>query len=358
MENHKNMTTIVITQTLFSAIILLSSAGPAANAPCLPPFAPRPGPFALEAEPDTVEKKQSSFTGIPILCHSPETKLAVGAAGSYFYRQSGSDTTSRPSTLGASLIYTQKQQIEIGFGVDLYWKKDTHHFSGGIGYSKFPDTFYGIGNNTAEEMAEDHTPQTFELGLSFQKTVRPGLYLGIHYQFSNVKMIEVEENGLLAQGDIPGSEGGVISSAGLGVNLDTRNNIFYPSAGGFYEFSVSLSRSAIGSDFGFAGYGDVADKVSHFERNSFKHYIGWGIRYLLIRDEKLNLRLDFGYGKGSSAFYINISEAFCLLKTTSQHKQDEPEPKRALKQMCSTWHRCRLTAFRHELALACSRCCA
>jgi outer membrane protein assembly factor BamA len=313
--------------------------------------------------------------------------LAAGATGGYYYRPAGSDTSSRPSTLGASLIYTQKKQIEIGLGVDLYWKKDAHHFSGGIGYSKFPDTFYGIGNNTAEEMAEDYTPQTFELGLSFQKTVRPGLYLGIHYQFSNTKMLEVEENGLLAKGDIPGSEGGVISSAGLGVNRDTRNNIFYPSSGGFYEFSVSLSRSAIGSDFdftaygldlrkfiplfsshvlafqgamtvitgappfqslselggilrgyaanryrdknliagqveyrmplwwrfglvGFAGYGDVADKVSHFERNSFKYSAGWGIRYLLIRDEKLNLRFDFGYGQGSAEFYINITEAF------------------------------------------------
>jgi hypothetical protein len=61
---------------------------------------------------------------------------------------------------------------------------------------------------------------------------------------------------------------------------------------------------------GFAGYGDVADKVSHFERKSFKYSVGWGIRYLLNRDEKLNLRLVFGYGKGSSEFYINFSEAF------------------------------------------------
>jgi hypothetical protein len=93
-----------------------------------------------------------------------------------------------------------------------------------------------------------------ELGLSFQKTVRPSLYLGINYQLSNAKMIEVEENGLLAKGDIPGSEGGVVSSAGFSVNRDTRNNIFSPSSGGFYELSISLSSKAIGSDFDFNGY--------------------------------------------------------------------------------------------------------
>ncbi len=379
MKRHKNIPAI-ITQILFSAIMLLLSTELAANAL-------RPTPFASAAKADTVEKKRSSFAGLPILTHSPETKLAVGAAGSYFYRSAGSDTANRPSTIGASLIYTQKKQIEIGLGVDLYWKDDTYNFSGGISYSKFPDTFYGTGNNTSEDLAEDYTPRTFGLGLSFQKTVRRSLYLGIQYQLSHEKLLEVEKNGLLAKGNILGSADGVVSSAGLSVNRDTRNNIFYPSSGGFYGFSVSLSSRAIGSDFdfneysvdlrkyiplfsshvlafqgamnmmtgdppfqalsqlggvlrgyfaglyrdknllagqveyrmpvwwrfglaAFAGYGDVADKVSHFERKSFKYSVGWGIRYLLIRDEKINLRLDFGYGKGSSEFYINISEAF------------------------------------------------
>jgi hypothetical protein len=132
----------LITPILFSAIMLLSSVGHTANHL-------RPTPFASEAkaEPDTVEKKPSRLIGYPIIFHSPETKLGIGATGSYFYRSAGSDTASRPSTIGSTLIYTQKQQIEIGAGADLYWKKDTYHFSGGIIYSKFPNTFYGIGNN-------------------------------------------------------------------------------------------------------------------------------------------------------------------------------------------------------------------
>jgi len=357
-----------------------------------------PSPFALgrEAEQDTVKQKRKGFFGFPIIFHSPETKLAIGASGGYYYRQApkapsvaGSDTASRPSTIMPSLIYTQKQQIISGLGVDLYWKNETYHLTGGVLYSKFPDTFYGIGNNTPEELAEDYTPRTFGLGMDFQKTVRPRLYLGIQYQLSNSKLIEVEENGLLAKGNILGSAGGVVSSAGLSINLDTRNNIYYPSSGSFYELSASLSGRIIGSDFdfngygvdlrkyipvfsshvlafqglmniitgdapfqslselggdsimrgyfggryrdknllaaqmeyrlpvwwrfglvGFAGYGDVADKLRHFELNSFKYSFGWGIRYLFSRAEKINLRFDFGYGKGSSEFYINLTEAF------------------------------------------------
>ena len=35
-----------------------------------------------------------------------------------------------------------------------------------------------------------------------------------------------------------------------------------------------------------------------------------GIRYLFSRDEKMNIRLDFAYGKDSYGMYITIGEAF------------------------------------------------
>ena len=61
---------------------------------------------------------------------------------------------------------------------------------------------------------------------------------------------------------------------------------------------------------GFVGFGDVADKVSHFELLNFKYSVGWGVRYLLLSQERINVRLDFGIGGGSSNLYITINEAF------------------------------------------------
>lgn len=59
----------------------------------------------------------------------------------------------------------------------------------------------------------------------------------------------------------------------------------------------------------FAGFGEVAPKVSAFELKSLKHTAGFGFRYQLVPAEKLNLRMDFGWGKGSSGFYMALSEA-------------------------------------------------
>jgi len=366
---------VAAVQTLFFSVLILSNAAYGATL------------LEGEADQDTLKNKRSGFTFFPIIFRSPDTKWAGGASANYYYHASGNKSTNRPSTISPTLIYTQRKQVISSLDADLYWKDDTYNPSGSIGYIKFPDTFYGTGNNTSEDMAEDYSQRTIFLGLGFRKKVRPSLYLGIHYGLGHAKILEVEENGLLAKGDILGSEGGAVSGAGISVNWDTRNNIFYPTSGGLYGLSVTLYSGTIGSDFdfteyglglskyiplfsshvlafqgvvtirtgdppfqllsqlgeilrgyvasryidknllsmqmeyrmpvwwrfglvGFVGFGDVADKITNFEPGSFKHSVGWGIRYLFARDEHINLRVDFGFGEGSSQFYINFFEAF------------------------------------------------
>jgi outer membrane protein assembly factor BamA len=59
----------------------------------------------------------------------------------------------------------------------------------------------------------------------------------------------------------------------------------------------------------FAAVGDVGDKPSSFTPGDFKYSIGGGIRFVLNRAEGVALRLDFGFGKGDSGFYITLGEA-------------------------------------------------
>lgn len=61
---------------------------------------------------------------------------------------------------------------------------------------------------------------------------------------------------------------------------------------------------------GFLGLGDVASRFADFSLSDIKPSVGAGLRYALIPEENLNIRLDFAVGKGTSNFYINISEAF------------------------------------------------
>ena len=202
-------------------------------------------------------------------------------------------------------------------------------------------------------------------------------------------MLEIAPDGLLADGDITGSEGGRVVGAGPQINWDSRDNIFNPTSGHLYTLSASFFNSALGSDFDFSrrsidlrkywslaatqvlavqgvaqfmsgsppfqvlaqlggpelmrgyyqgryrdrnllalqveyrrsvwrrlglvlfgGVGDVAARLDDFRTRDFKHSVGWGLRFCINRDENINLRLDFGYGKDTSGTYITMTEAF------------------------------------------------
>jgi outer membrane protein assembly factor BamA len=338
---------------------------------------------------DTTQEKGHGWLFYPIFFYSPETKTAFGAGLGYFFYEPGSTTVTRPSTILSNFIYTQNKQTLADLLTDIYWKDEKYHFTGGFGYLKFPDKFYGIGNDTAEDDQEDYTPENSYVSLSLQIQALPGLYLGPIYELYNSELREVEEQGLLATEKVLGSAGGKASCLGMQINWDTRDNIYYPSTGGYHQLSASLFRDDLGGEFnfkryvldlrqykkissdhilaiqaygqstngdvpfqllsqlggdnrmrgyykgryrdhdmlvlqteyrlplwgrlglvGFAGVGDVAGKTSKFQLSDFKLSIGIGLRYLFVPKEKLNLRLDFGFGKDSSGFYINFTEAF------------------------------------------------
>ena len=61
---------------------------------------------------------------------------------------------------------------------------------------------------------------------------------------------------------------------------------------------------------GFVALGDVAERFQDFNFPDLKPSAGVGLRYALIPEENLNIRVDAAFGKATNNFYINISEAF------------------------------------------------
>jgi outer membrane protein assembly factor BamA len=60
----------------------------------------------------------------------------------------------------------------------------------------------------------------------------------------------------------------------------------------------------------FTGIGDVFSKPEQVTWGSLKYSYGGGLRFMLSRRERLNLRLDYGFGRNNSSFYISVTEAF------------------------------------------------
>ena len=61
----------------------------------------------------------------------------------------------------------------------------------------------------------------------------------------------------------------------------------------------------------FAGAGDVANHFDGFRPSEFKLGAGFGFRYTILPENKLNLRFDFGFGTyGNSSMTFLPGEAF------------------------------------------------
>lgn len=60
----------------------------------------------------------------------------------------------------------------------------------------------------------------------------------------------------------------------------------------------------------FAGTGEVASALNQFNIKGLKPNAGIGFRLKMDRTEKLNLRMDLGFGKSVSNFYLGFAEAF------------------------------------------------
>ena len=60
----------------------------------------------------------------------------------------------------------------------------------------------------------------------------------------------------------------------------------------------------------FVGLGEVFREPSDVRLDLLKYSFGGGLRYSMNKKERINIRLDYGIGRGSSSFYFSVTEAF------------------------------------------------
>jgi outer membrane protein assembly factor BamA len=334
------------------------------------------------------ETPRNVFIPIPVLFYTPETHLAFGGAPSYIYRAPGSSVDDRPSSFNGMIIVTTRSQVLASAGANHYWDAERQQATGGVLYRKFPDEFFGIGNDTPDE-SESYTDEGSAVALDYLVRIFPRLRAGAGVVYGTSSITETKSDDLLASGVVPGSNGGQVAGAGLRANFDSRDNITYPKHGGFYDLSWLVYGSTLGGDFDlnrvaldlrhylslgernlialralgsstggsvpfqlmpalggqnlmrgyfagrfrdrkavaaqgelrsalwrrfggvlFASLGQVATRGEQIAVNRLHHAYGFGVRVLLVRQEGLNLRLDWGFGKDQSGFYFSLGEAF------------------------------------------------
>jgi len=60
----------------------------------------------------------------------------------------------------------------------------------------------------------------------------------------------------------------------------------------------------------FGGFGNVSNDFNNFRFDELKYSVGAGLRYMVVPSQRINIRLDVGFGRETTGFYINIADAF------------------------------------------------
>ncbi|MGB2960345.1 MAG: BamA/TamA family outer membrane protein [Bacteroidota bacterium] len=342
-----------------------------------------------EEQADSTVSRGLSLNAYPYAYYTPETQFAVGAGGiMIFYTSDHIETLPSKITLGG--YYTTNKQYKITLNPVLYFNRNQIYVSLPVSFGHFVDKFWGIGNNTPETGNEQYTLNTFSAELTFQV---PPLWFtaqraGIILDYEYTEIDDKQNNGLLLNDLVPGSNGGTLYGIGGDLIWDTRDNLFFPNSGGYqyfkmvvypnlgdfvfytleldvrhfsafspdhvlaanFFFSAAAGETpfyrlpALGGDsrmrgyfegryrdnvystlqleyrqyfwwrFGFvvfAGIGDVASDLTKFKMNELKPSGGVGLRFLFNKEEKVNLRVDLGFGEaGDRGIYFGIEESF------------------------------------------------
>ena len=190
------------------------------------------------------------FVALPLVFYSPDTKLGGGLGGIVTFNFSKDSLNARRSSVTVGSAYTQLNQILVYFPFQLYPQNQKYWISGEVGYYRYVYNFFGIGNGFPNDFIEKYTADYPRVRLNVAKKVRPNIFLGVRYAFDNFK-INAIDTGFLVKNNVSGSKSGLVSGLGVAMTYDTRNQIFYPTAGWLLDAHLHTEGGYTGSDFAY-----------------------------------------------------------------------------------------------------------
>ena len=169
------------------------------------------------------------------------------------------DAILRPSKVSLSGYYATTGQYKFSLNPQLYFGRNKTIVSANIDYGHYVDKFWGIGPDTPDiEDAAAFESKGF--GAEITLLVPPALKFfnrtstGVVFDLYNSDIVDKRDNPELQSGDVRGSEGGVSTGLGFSWNWDTRDQVFYPTHGGYHQVKGIYYGQWLGGTFDFNKY--------------------------------------------------------------------------------------------------------
>jgi outer membrane protein assembly factor BamA len=193
---------------------------------------------------------------LPTAFYAPETRLGAGAFVYSYFNTDKTNPRNKISNTQSYLSYTFNKQFSFENDYQIWLKSSKYYLTGGFDYSRFPEYYYGISNNTKES---DRIMVSFDIIRVRSKNLYQlsnYLYAGVYYQFQKLYRLNTllkNEHSMLCE-VITGGAGYQTSGIGPIFIYDKRDNPLNPSQGAYIESSYQYFGKQTGSSFTFTSF--------------------------------------------------------------------------------------------------------
>lgn len=183
------------------------------------------------------------FLAVPSISVSPETSWAFGVAGAYYFTAKGQ---SRLSDVGFDAAYTLRHQWNVNVNSTIYlnhWQIWTR-----VGYRKYPDYYYGRGNQYGERQKN---PIAYNASNAYL-TLQPQYNIDKHWSIGGNVVLYYDD--AKTETELPEQVAGLnekLLMLGVGViaSYDTRDEVYYPSKGLLTKMMLTHYESPLNTDY-------------------------------------------------------------------------------------------------------------
>jgi hypothetical protein len=181
------------------------------------------------------EESRGDWLIAPIPFLNPTIEGGLILIGGYVFRLDPRDRTSPPSTIGAGGLYSTNESKGAVVGFKGYLDEDRWRILAGLGTFDLNYRFYGIGAGSGDESVELN--QKINAGvLEVLRGVGDGVFLGGRLAVigQETSLRDVDDPADL----LPDETSSTITTLGIRLQWDTRDDTFYPRRGGILDFAL------------------------------------------------------------------------------------------------------------------------
>jgi len=206
------------------------------------------------------------FVAVPYVSYQPETNWGFGITGVYYLKPKKVDGKIGSITFTAN--YTLLNQFTSKVTTIAYLDKNQKWLLyGTVGFNRFPDKFYGIGNRleNIENQPIRYNSNNFAINLQPQTYVKGNWLIGLnaHFRWENAKADSAKfANIPLEKYGVYGFNEYFMLGFGGVISYDTRDNFYYPSKGMFFKTILTY----------YPKIGKNSYQMGKFQAD-FRHYI-------------------------------------------------------------------------------------